>query len=752
MRLRFNHNGRQRMTHHSRRLAIESLESREMLSATPQFQVVDDASANLNFRYSLAGAAQGSTALAAADSAPRGITSSVGLEKTWVIDANRNVYVYSAAGSLLGSWSAGSMANNATPEGIATDGTDIWIADSRSDKVYRYSGAAGRLSGSQTAASSIALYGTDPKDIATDGSSLWVVDDGKKVDKVYVYSAFHGGNGPIDLLGSWTIDAANKSPTGITLDPANIGDIWITDSGTDRVYKYSAAASRFSGSQPASSSFALSSADGNSQGIIVPGRAWAETPYQVSWVRQFGTTANDWGRGISVDAAGNIYVSGAVNATNVGTPYLSQFDSAGNLHWTQYQAVSHEGVRVATDSLGNVFQINGSGGTRTDTSLNNYDANGTLRWSINLPAGEGVFNVAADDLGYAYTSTYESNNIHIRKFDGATGALVWERQVDTGGITNSSGISADHMGNIYVTAYTAGSLLGPNAGNDDALVLKYSDAGQLLWSKQYGSPGDDLAFYVAPDAFGNVYSGGRTDGSIGGANVGGVDTFLAKQDAAGNLLWTRQYGTTGDDTRADMWVDPQGNVYRAIVTTGSLGGAHLGVQDIVVAKFDPNGNVVWATQVGTSGDDNASGGIWGDAQGNLYVTGYTTGSWGGVNAGGQDAFVIKLSPPAALKTGAAKALMSTAAQTISVSTVTSSDTHTSSGQASLSRASSLVSATVNGVSSGTTSVLNCVSGATSSLQPKMLQLDRAVATDHALEELQNFHSTKILDELLPWAS
>ena len=60
-------------------------------------------------------------------------------------------------GGLLGSWTAGSMANNATPEGIATNGTDIWIVDAKSDKVFRYAGAASRLSGSQNAASSFNL-------------------------------------------------------------------------------------------------------------------------------------------------------------------------------------------------------------------------------------------------------------------------------------------------------------------------------------------------------------------------------------------------------------------------------------------------------------------------------------------------------------------------------------------------------------------------------------------------------------------
>src|SRR5262245_19862583 len=58
----------------SRRLAVESLESRQLLSATPlKFYVVDDATANVSFRYGETGTSQGSSALVAADSAPRGV-------------------------------------------------------------------------------------------------------------------------------------------------------------------------------------------------------------------------------------------------------------------------------------------------------------------------------------------------------------------------------------------------------------------------------------------------------------------------------------------------------------------------------------------------------------------------------------------------------------------------------------------------------------------------------------------------------
>ncbi len=153
----------------------------------------------------------------------------------WVVDANKNVYVYSTGGALLGSWSAGGLSSSAQLTGIATNGTDIWLVDSYADKVYKYTGAASRLSGSQNAASSFSLASgrngdTNPQDIVTDGTSFWVVDG--TALKVFKYTL--SGS----LLGSWTIDPANTHPTGITINPTNVSDIWIVDNGTDKVYQY----------------------------------------------------------------------------------------------------------------------------------------------------------------------------------------------------------------------------------------------------------------------------------------------------------------------------------------------------------------------------------------------------------------------------------------------------------------------------------------------------------------------------------
>jgi hypothetical protein len=232
-----------------------------------KFYVADGGSSASTYQYATSGAALGNNALTGGDTAPRGVATTAAGTTEWVVDANKNVYVYNTGGGLLGSWSAGGLSSSAQLTGIATNGTDIWLVDSSADKVYKYAGAASRLSGSQSAASSFSLTGghngnTNPQDIVTDGTSFWVVDG--TAHKVFKY-ALSGS-----LLGSWAIDPANAHPTGITINPANVSDVWIVDSGTDKVYQYIGAASRTSGSQNAGATFALAPGDTNPQGIADP--------------------------------------------------------------------------------------------------------------------------------------------------------------------------------------------------------------------------------------------------------------------------------------------------------------------------------------------------------------------------------------------------------------------------------------------------------------------------------------------------
>ncbi|MEQ1828256.1 MAG: SBBP repeat-containing protein [Pirellula sp.] len=232
---------------------------------TTKFYVVNDASADQTYRYGAPGNSLGNSALTTGNTAPRGIASNAAGNTVWVADANRKVYVYNASGGVLGSWTAGTLSSTAQVEGITTNGTDVWIVDNKTDKVFKYTAAAGLLSGSQNSSSSFSLNrnNSNAKGIVTDGTSIWVIND-SATDKVFKYSLTG------TLLGSWTIDPANSSPTGLTIDPNNVSNIWTVDSGTKKVYQYTAAASLVSGSQLAAVTFALTAGNTNPQDIADP--------------------------------------------------------------------------------------------------------------------------------------------------------------------------------------------------------------------------------------------------------------------------------------------------------------------------------------------------------------------------------------------------------------------------------------------------------------------------------------------------
>ena len=71
--------------------------------ATTKFYVVNDATQNLTYEYNASGMSVESYSLNTGNTAPRGAASTIAGDKTWVVDANRKVYVYNTSGGLLGS-------------------------------------------------------------------------------------------------------------------------------------------------------------------------------------------------------------------------------------------------------------------------------------------------------------------------------------------------------------------------------------------------------------------------------------------------------------------------------------------------------------------------------------------------------------------------------------------------------------------------------------------------------------------------
>ena len=88
--------------------------------------------------------------------------------------------------------------------------------------------------------------------------------------------------------------------------------------------------------------------------------------------------------------------------------------------------------------------------------------------------------------------------------------LLWKRQF--AGNDGADGLATDEEGNVFITGFTDGSLFGPNQGDHDAWVKKYSPAGAVLWKRQLGTPGFDAGWLSQPTSKGGVYIAGATSG------------------------------------------------------------------------------------------------------------------------------------------------------------------------------------------------------------------------------------------------
>ncbi|HKO52281.1 MAG TPA: SBBP repeat-containing protein [Polyangiaceae bacterium] len=340
--------------------------------------------------------------------------------------------------------------------------------------------------------------------------------------------------------------------------------------------------------------------------------------------RQFGTSERDVASSVTVDSAGNVlvagYTSGSLQGTSAGgeDAFVRKFDVSGNVLWTQ-QFGSDAGDAanaIAADLAGNIYVAGSSFGSMA----------GTI-------AGEGP-NVGG-------------RNCFIRKLD-AKGNLLWARQFGSSGEDVVYAVAVEPAGSLYVAGYTL-TTPGSSGGSVDAFVRKFDGAGNVLWDFPFGTGADDLAHSVAVDAAGDVYVAGRTSGSLRGENAGAYDAFVRKLDSTGNVLWTNQFGTGRDDDAYSLALAPDGQVYLAGSTLGSLQAIVRGEGDAFVSKLNAAGNILWTRQMGTSNVDIGMAVVVGST-GNVFVGGYTSGSFAGKNnAGAVDGFVQEFDPTGAVR-------------------------------------------------------------------------------------------------------
>ena len=191
----------------------------------------------------------------------------------------------------------------------------------------------------------------------------------------------------------------------------------------------------------------------------------------------------------------------------------------------------------------------------------------------------------------------------------------------------------------YILSIITLALLAACGGGD-------SSAPPSSWvgTKQLGVA-DQITYgnAVGTDTSGNVYVTGSTTGGLDGNTLAGAyDFYVTKYNNSGVKLYTKQLGVASAVTVGTaVATDANGNVYVAGYTEGSLdGNALTGTDDFFVTKYNSSGVKQFTRQLGAASAATFANEVATDASGNVYVVGATNGSLDGNTLTGTDDFFV----------------------------------------------------------------------------------------------------------------
>jgi hypothetical protein len=379
---------------------------------------------------------------------------------------------------------------------------------------------------------------------------------------------------------------------------------------------------------PGAAVFSMSS--GNIQGVFI---SKFDASGNFIWTKQLDGQGWEECNDITVDASGHIYVAGFfLGATDFdpspnsfslmsspgGDAFICKLDTSGGFVWAKQftGTLAVNSYSVATDSSGNVYTTGFFDGIAdfdpaatshnltvvgySDIFVSKLDSSGNFVWVKQMSGtdGEGGYAIAVDNLGNVYTtgtffgtvdfdpgsavynlSSPGAQESYISKLNAA-GDFVWARSM--GGQTGYA-IALDGEGNIYTTGYY---------GWSDIFVNKLDPSGNTIWSKQIGA---FIGYSIDVDQGSNIYITGQFygtgdfdpgSGTFNLTAIGSTDSYIAKLDSAGQLMWAGQLGGTNEVLSRSLATDGNGNVY----TTGYFDGT---------ADFNPAATVFSLTATGS---------------------------------------------------------------------------------------------------------------------------------------------------------
>jgi hypothetical protein len=265
----------------------------------------------------------------------------------------------------------------------------------------------------------------------------------------------------------------------------------------------------------------------------------------------------------------------------------------------------------------------------------------------------------------------------IRNYDGAP---VWASQYGTSTLDYATDVAMTSTGVSYTLGITSG-ILGLKVGGEDVFLRKYDASGVVQWTRQFGTTGNDQTRDVTLDSSGNVYVLTDDDGTTTNVKIrkysssgtllltitnnASINPAALGVDSAGNIYLFARLVTSSSFARiykyssagtlltvanafssstglylCDLIIDSSDNVYVSLYDFGANKGGYA-------IKLTSSLTRAWLKRLepASTGATSTPQSLALDTSDNLYIGGYTTGSYTGfTNAGGYDTFALKYSP------------------------------------------------------------------------------------------------------------
>jgi hypothetical protein len=356
--------------------------------------------------------------------------------------------------------------------------------------------------------------------------------------------------------------------------------------------------------------------------------------------KAIGGKNDDAGHSLIQTSDGGYAIAGHTKSFGAGDwdIYVVKLDATGNLQWTrtiggEKEDLGHSLIQTSDGGYAIAGHTKSFGAGDWDVYVVKLDSTGNLQWTRTI-GGENedlsLSLIQTSDGGYAITGTTKSfsageDDVYVVKLD-ANGNLQWTKTIGGPKRDWGSSLIQTSDGGYAIAGYTQSF----GVGGADVYVVKLDANGNLQWTKTIGGPADEIGFSLIQTSDGGYAIAGYTN-SFG---AGGLDVYVVKLNANGNLQGTKTIGGKKEDLGLSLIQTSDGG-YAIAGKTNSFGEGGL---DVYVVKLNANGNLQWTKTIGAKNRYSSKPSLIQTSDGGYAIAGDTK-SFG---AGETDICIVKL--------------------------------------------------------------------------------------------------------------